>query len=145
MAISKEAARSFPGDYRRVFEAVCTAVLAEGMRVTFADPASGNISVSSEATMLSWGENSAIQVAVDAAGVTWVWINSSLKFGLVDWGKNQKNIDRLFARVDAVLGQAPGGGAWHPDPTGRHQLRWWDGAAWTAHVSDAGVTTNDPI
>ncbi|MBJ7363224.1 MAG: DUF2510 domain-containing protein, partial [Ilumatobacteraceae bacterium] len=21
--------------------------------------------------------------------------------------------------------------AWHPDPTGRHQLRYWDGQDWT--------------
>lgn len=36
-------------------------------------------------------------------------------------------------------------GAWYPDPTGRHQLRWWDAAAWTATVSDAGVVAVDPL
>lgn len=35
--------------------------------------------------------------------------------------------------------------AWHPDPTGRHELRWWDGAAWTAHVGDGGVASEDPV
>lgn len=34
---------------------------------------------------------------------------------------------------------------WFPDPTGRHDHRWWDGAAWTAHVADAGVAGSDPI
>lgn len=29
--------------------------------------------------------------------------------------------------------------AWHPDPTGRHELRYWDGSQWTDHVSDQGV------
>jgi hypothetical protein len=29
--------------------------------------------------------------------------------------------------------------SWLPDPSGRHQLRWWDGKAWTPHVSDDGV------
>ncbi|MDQ3106832.1 MAG: SHOCT domain-containing protein [Actinomycetota bacterium] len=33
--------------------------------------------------------------------------------------------------------------AWHGDPFGRHELRYWDGTAWTAHVSDAGVTSTD--
>jgi Protein of unknown function (DUF2510) len=33
---------------------------------------------------------------------------------------------------------------WHPDPSGRHQLRYWDGSDWTAHVSDDGVVTRDP-
>lgn len=37
---------------------------------------------------------------------------------------------------------APG---WFPDPTGRHDHRWWDGAAWTAHVADAGVAAVDPL
>ncbi|MDP2289608.1 MAG: DUF2510 domain-containing protein [Actinomycetota bacterium] len=35
-------------------------------------------------------------------------------------------------------------GAWQPDPTHRHQLRWWDGAGWTDHVSDNGVAGIDP-
>lgn len=29
--------------------------------------------------------------------------------------------------------------AWYPDPTGTHEVRYWDGAAWTAHVADRGV------
>ncbi len=33
---------------------------------------------------------------------------------------------------------------WLPDPAGRHQLRWWDGARWTEHVSDDGETATDP-
>jgi hypothetical protein len=35
--------------------------------------------------------------------------------------------------------------AWHPDPTGRHQQRWWDGTRWTEHVADAGASGADPI
>ena len=35
--------------------------------------------------------------------------------------------------------------AWYPDPTGRHDHRWWDGAEWTAHVADAGAPGSDPL
>ncbi|WP_418062382.1 AIM24 family protein [Pimelobacter simplex] len=35
--------------------------------------------------------------------------------------------------------------AWHPDPTGRHELRYWDGAQWTDHVSDQGVQSTSPL
>ncbi len=35
--------------------------------------------------------------------------------------------------------------AWHPDPTGRHEHRYWDGDRWTEHVADAGVATTDPL
>ena len=34
---------------------------------------------------------------------------------------------------------------WHPDPTGRHQLRYWDGNAWTDHVSTNGQSGVDPM
>jgi uncharacterized protein YxjI len=34
---------------------------------------------------------------------------------------------------------------WHADPVGRHQLRYWDGRAWTEHVSDGGVQSADPL
>jgi hypothetical protein len=37
---------------------------------------------------------------------------------------------------------APG---WQPDPTGRHDYRYWDGSRWTDDVSDAGATSVDPI
>jgi hypothetical protein len=33
---------------------------------------------------------------------------------------------------------------WRPDPTTRHELRYWNGSAWTENVSDAGVTGVDP-
>ena len=36
---------------------------------------------------------------------------------------------------------APAG--WHPDPSGRHEQRYFDGTTWTEHVSNAGVTGTD--
>ena len=35
--------------------------------------------------------------------------------------------------------------AWLADPTGRHQMRYWDGQQWTDHVSDAGAQSVDPV
>jgi hypothetical protein len=32
---------------------------------------------------------------------------------------------------------------WLPDPTGRHQYRYWDGGVWTENVYDAGVESRD--
>lgn len=34
---------------------------------------------------------------------------------------------------------------WHPDPSGRHQHRYWDGASWTDHVADNGRQSTDPL
>ena len=34
---------------------------------------------------------------------------------------------------------------WYPDPMGRHQLRYWNGTAWTEHVTTNGVQGVDPL
>lgn len=33
---------------------------------------------------------------------------------------------------------------WHPDPAGRHEVRYWNGYDWTEHVSNGGVQATDP-
>jgi hypothetical protein len=35
--------------------------------------------------------------------------------------------------------------AWHPDPTGRYELRYWDGSRWTEHVSRRGDQFEDAL
>ncbi len=32
---------------------------------------------------------------------------------------------------------------WQPDPTGRHEHRYWDGSRWTDDVADGGVAATD--
>jgi hypothetical protein len=49
----------------------------------------------------------------------------------------------VAAQPVAQAAQQPA--AWHPDPTGRHQLRYWDGSIWTPHVADNGVSASDPL
>ncbi|MGH2740148.1 MAG: DUF2510 domain-containing protein [Actinomycetota bacterium] len=43
----------------------------------------------------------------------------------------------------AKSGRSTGAG-WYPDPTGRHDRRWWDGAKWTADITDRDVQGADP-
>lgn len=50
--------------------------------------------------------------------------------------------------VPGATGLFPGGSrpaAWAPDPTGRHQWRWWSGVDWTDHVADDGVAGVDRL
>lgn len=47
------------------------------------------------------------------------------------------------ATAGAGVPTSPAG--WFADPTGRHELRYWDGRAWTAAVSDGGATAQDPV
>ncbi|MEO6629439.1 MAG: DUF2510 domain-containing protein [Aquihabitans sp.] len=34
---------------------------------------------------------------------------------------------------------------WYPDPSGRHQIRYFDGNAWTEHVTTNGVQSTDQM
>lgn len=34
---------------------------------------------------------------------------------------------------------------WYPDPTGRNELRYWDGRNWTDHISNRGQQGADPL
>jgi len=34
---------------------------------------------------------------------------------------------------------------WYPDPLGRYELRYWDGAVWTDYVATQGVQALDPL
>ena len=40
--------------------------------------------------------------------------------------------------------QAPAAN-WYPDPGGKHEFRYWDGASWTDDVSDHGRQAKDPL
>ncbi len=46
------------------------------------------------------------------------------------------------ATTDAAASGVPAG--WYADPSGRFELRYWDGNAWTEHVSRAGQQYTDP-
>jgi hypothetical protein len=52
-------------------------------------------------------------------------------------------------RVSGAMGEGGvsgvGPGEWRPDPTGRHQHRYWDGTGWTAYVADDGQASEDPF
>jgi len=44
--------------------------------------------------------------------------------------------------TQGAAGFPPG---WYPDPTRRHDHRWYDGTSWTAHVGDGGRPSIDPL
>lgn len=59
-----------------------------------------------------------------------------------------ETLDALAGRTPATSTPPPppsSPAAWAPDPAGKHELRWWDGSAWTEHISDHGQPGTDPI
>jgi hypothetical protein len=54
----------------------------------------------------------------------------------------------LPSTVAAIPPPPPGLGVmagWMPDPTARHELRYWNGADWSEHVADSGRQQSDPL
>lgn len=49
-----------------------------------------------------------------------------LLLGVILSSGGKGTLDRLETRPDAA--------GWHPDPLGRFDSRYWDGARWTQHV-----------
>ena len=47
------------------------------------------------------------------------------------------------SRGSDTAGDSTGAAGWQPDPFGRHELRYWDGKTWTAHVSNKGLASSD--
>jgi len=62
-----------------------------------------------------------------------------LAFG--DWPVFRTASDAMQAVAPVPL-VAPG---WLADPTGRFELRYWDGSRWTQSVVTGGVSSSDPI
>jgi len=85
-------------------------------------------------------------------------------YGQGSWGGPEPSSSGGFG-YDAGFSPSPGGGSvsgiptptqssvaptttpanWYADPTARHELRYWDGTAWTEHVSDNGAQATDPV
>jgi len=58
-------------------------------------------------------------------------------------GLDIDELEEALGKSKDVTAVWPAG--WLADPTGRHELRYWDGTAWTAHVRDAGAQSGDPV
>ena len=66
-------------------------------------------------SMVTWGERITVTSATNPGGGTQVIVESRLSFGLVDWGRNRRNVDEILDALDAWFGvdrsPPPGGPA----------------------------------
>jgi Protein of unknown function (DUF2510) len=55
----------------------------------------------------------------------------------------RRSYERRLDRLHRVMSAPPT--AWYPDPSGRHELRFWNGQRWTDFALDNGVQCVDPL
>jgi hypothetical protein len=61
--------------------------------------------------------------------------------GLIGW----IIIACIPSRAGGVTREQKPSRGWYPDPTGAHELRFFDGNQWMADVADKGEMSTDPI
>jgi hypothetical protein len=95
--------------------------------------------------LLAWFGAGPVLCAViaQARGIEW-WVGAML--GLMGCiGLVIVSVMKRSPGAAAHMPPPPPSSQWAPDPTRRHELRLWDGVAWTAHVSDQGRSAWDPL
>lgn len=83
-------------DTATAIEMASKAVMACGWRITDVNKVS--ITALTRTSFWSWGETVIVNVW-DMDGVTQLKINTRLNMGLVDWGKNQRNVNKFMAEL----------------------------------------------
>jgi hypothetical protein len=70
---------------------------------------------------------------------------SSSSSTAASWGATGATAQQATPSTPATAQTTPSVPAgWYTDPAGRYELRYWDGSAWTEHVSRAGQQYTDP-
>lgn len=102
--------------------------------------------IDTETYLIAWGVGCVVGAVVGyaigkARGRAGLGLTLGLLLGVIGW-----IISALLPRPSGQItrAQRPSRG-WFPDPTGRHELRYFDGREWVAEVADAGVMGSDPI
>jgi hypothetical protein len=95
---------SLPVPYQQAFDATAASLPAAKMTLRSADPQTGVIVASTGMSLTSWGEDVTIRLAASDDGAsTNLWMESKMKFGLVNWGKHDQNFNNVVAAVQRAL------------------------------------------
>ena len=91
-----------------------------------------------------WGSAPAASATGAAAGASG-WGSTTSGSDNSGWGTQGATTPAAASTPAATSPSTPAVPAgWYADPSGRYELRYWDGSAWTEHVSRAGQQYTDP-
>jgi hypothetical protein len=107
--LDHEGGAEFPFVKEDVFLALIEAIKEiNGIEVDKADKLGGRILAKAGVSMTSWGENIPIYIMEVSSGITRVSVTSTPKTGILfggafDFGKNRKNIEKIFDKTSSIL------------------------------------------
>jgi len=80
-----------------------------------------------------------------AAGIVWFASTRAKVVGAMSGGVPATAVPFGSSAPVPSSGSSVAPPGWSGDPAGRHELRYFDGRDWTAHVSDGGTQSQDPL
>ena len=95
--------RTFNSNYNKVYSACKQALEDLDMSVEYNNKQKGAISASTSSSIFSWGETVDIKISDKDSGKTVVEVESNAKAQLIDWGKNEKNEQKILDRIEDIL------------------------------------------
>jgi hypothetical protein len=101
---------------------------------------SGSANDSGQSAATTWGSTSSTESS-DAGAATGSSSPAATTAGGASWGGSSQQATPATTQA-AGTPQVPAG--WYADPARRFELRYWDGGAWTEHVSRNGQQYTDP-
>jgi hypothetical protein len=73
----------------------------------------------------------------------WTFIGWVVALAMACRSADRNVVVNQYAAAAQAPPPPPSPAGWFPDPEGKHQLRYFDGAQWTQHVSTGGVAAID--
>ena len=105
-----------PATFREVRRYICgdvqsnvIAQAASQLRMKLVESCDGSMTLTIRPNIWSWGERVTIALgSVDGSTVVDVTSSCVLRTQIADWGKNERNVRRLFKEIDNLLGDRSG-------------------------------------
>jgi len=85
-----------------LFDKMAEVLTEAGFAVRHADKTSGNLFATAKTTIWSWGENIYVEIK-EHNGLTKIDFCSVCFFGMISWGKNERNYERMMDTFENSL------------------------------------------
>lgn len=95
-------ARMYKGEISEIFDLCIKAITSLNWQIASFNHSSCMIKAETNLSLLSWGDDIEIEIQQMRGGIN-VKINSESRAQLVDWGKNDENIQKFFSVLESLI------------------------------------------